>query len=123
MPSQYEHGPDFQTPNEAEISRLSSENADLRRIDDAMVERALVKWWQIDHISEGGDPEFILLSMRDMRQALEAALKVPDETKLDPLALFHKAWGYAHEHSTEIAGGYDKAAFGHVQFWLSKVQR
>lgn len=46
-------------------------------IDDAMVERALVKWWQIDHISEGGAPEFIVLSMRDMRQALEAALNVP----------------------------------------------
>lgn len=42
--------------------------------------------------------------------------------KIDPLALFHKAWGYAHDHPTEIAGGYDKAAFGHVQFWLSKVQ-
>ena len=31
MPSQYEHGPDFQTWNEAEISRLSSENEALRR--------------------------------------------------------------------------------------------
>ena len=30
MPSQYEHGPDFQTWNEAEISRLSSENETLR---------------------------------------------------------------------------------------------
>lgn len=35
--------------------------------------------------------------------------------------IFHQAWGYAKEHSDEIEGGYDKAAFSHVQFWLSKV--
>jgi len=35
---------------------------------------------------------------------------------------FHLAWGYAHDHPAECAQGYDKKAFGHVQFWLEKVR-
>lgn len=53
------------------------------------------------------------------RSAHEQKHPKPDSAAL---ALFHQAWGYAKEHSNEIEGGYDKAAFGHVQFWLSKVQ-
>lgn len=35
---------------------------------------------------------------------------------------FHDAWGYAKEHPEECSDGYDKRAFGHVQFWLDKVR-
>ena len=59
MVSQYEHGPDFQTPNEAEIQRL------VDTVDDLMAQLVRANAW-IDHwledISAGLKPTRVSLT-------------------------------------------------------------
>lgn len=77
MPSQYEHGPDFQTENEAEIARLKSDNARLLYACEPFIRAAEVIAKKPDHYhprvaAVGGFSDACDLTVTHFARLLEA---------------------------------------------------
>lgn len=52
-----------------------------------------------------------------------AIVAIDEELKKPNVETLHRASAYAKNHAQEHADGYDKKAFGYVQFWMHRINK